>query len=115
MRELLHPHCRAPSHQHSLYSLLSHGGRTNVVVVAVTQDHHVAQRTSVVERPPVVVVDGYGLDELAQARYSDLRVIRPSATASVEEKDRVCCRSELSVDERMLVIDVVDFDNQECA
>ena len=85
-----------------------------MVVVAVAQDHHVSQCTPVVERPPIVVVNGYGLNELAQARYSDVRIVRPSAAARIEEKDRARRRYELGVDKRMLVIDVVDFDYQEC-
>ena len=116
VRELFYTHCTV-SPNISLSSPLStqlSDQRTDVVVVAVAQYDDVAHLSSRIQRPSRVIADRDALDELAQAGELNVRILRLAATSCVEEEDRVRCRDDLGIDERLFVVDVVDLNDKEC-
>ena len=86
-------------------------GRTDVVVVAVTQYDDIVQPPSFVQGSPTIVLDWRDLDVFTQARQLDVGLACLSPAASVQQDDCLCRRHEFGIDEGTFVECVIDLDN----
>ena len=80
---------------------------TNMIVVAMGQNHDVLHLPSFVQWPGIVILDSNTLNEISQACNLHLRIVRRASTSRINDQDGICRYIHFGVDMRMLRVDIV--------